>query len=167
MRKRQFIEHDTKECIINNIKIMLIFIGSLMIISAIGLIILLLLNGIYSGMCGEAGKTDTGGWAVAFISILAAFISVLFIAIFKEIILGVVMAIFILHSVIISLFIKLHEKLFDNIKASIGLIICNIIIACILQKFLDCNGIIYFLMSLIAVAISIMIRYRRIKRCSK
>ena len=174
MGKRQFIEYDTKRCIINNIKIMLIFIGSLMMIFAIGAIILLLLYGSYSEvcgsyseMCGEAGKTDTGGWAMAFIPIFAAFISTLFIAIFKEIILGIVMANFILHSVIISLLIKLHEKFFDNIKASIGLIICNIIIACILQKFLDCNGIIYFLMSLIAVAISIMIRYRRIERCSK
>lgn len=82
-------------------------------------------------MCGEAGKTDTGGWAMAFIPIIAVFTS--------------------------ALFIKLHEKLFDNIKASISLIICNIIIACILQKFLDCNGIIYFLMSFIAVSISIMI----------
>lgn len=96
-----------------------------------------------------------------FVLIIVAFISALFVAIFKEVILGVVMAIFILHSVRISLLIKLYEKPFDNIKASIGLIICNIFIGCILQKFLDCNGIIYFIMSLIAVSISIMIRYRR------
>lgn len=174
MGKRQFIEYDTKRCIKNNIKVMLFFIGSLTIIFAIGAIILFLLCGSfselfrsYSEMCGKAGKTDTGGWAVAFIPIFGAFISAIFIALFKDIILGIVMANFILHSIIISLFIKIHEKFIDNIKASISLIICNITIACILQKFLGCNGFVYFLMSLIAVAISISIRYKRIERCLK
>ena len=63
------------------------------------------------------------------------------------------------YGIIISLLIKLHEKLVDNIRASIGLIIFNIVVAVMLQSFVYCNGILYFFISLIAIAITFMIRY--------
>lgn len=118
-------------------------------------------------MYEEAAKTDTGSWTTALRMIIAKalnmFITMILDGFVSLIGMLIIPKICIVHSIILSLYIKLHEKFSDNMKAFIGLGICNIINSIMLEIIFAGTGITYLLMVFVAIFILSVSRYTLIK----